>query len=222
MRDWLTSEANIVCNRSKRIEEPATRAGHHPYPSRPADDSGGQRLVLTPPSSRRIPPGFCCSVLTLHSRNDQGLSFRAGVLRVRAARAPVITGAGGSLDAELPETILAGSGMEDGLISCSDRLFSVLRTSQNPCRRACTGFVMARCHPDPYGGSCLPFRSIADAFHRQPQPPANPFADNTVDQCCTYYPLERAAPGTYVIPITATDPATGLSHSVSLTLIVTP
>lgn len=36
------------------------------------------------------------------------------------------------------------------------------------------------------------------------------------------YPLARAAPGTYAIPITATDPATGLSHSVSLTLIVIP
>jgi hypothetical protein len=35
-------------------------------------------------------------------------------------------------------------------------------------------------------------------------------------------PINRVAPGTYVVPITATDPATGLSHSVNLTLIVTP
>ena len=38
------------------------------------------------------------------------------------------TGAEGSLDAELGETILARSGMEDGLISCPIGLFSVLRT----------------------------------------------------------------------------------------------
>jgi len=35
-------------------------------------------------------------------------------------------------------------------------------------------------------------------------------------------PLQRAAPGTYVIPITATDPITGLSHSANLTVVVTP
>ncbi len=35
------------------------------------------------------------------------------------------------------------------------------------------------------------------------------------------YPLIDAAPGTYIVPITATDPATGISHSTNLTLIVT-
>ena len=35
-------------------------------------------------------------------------------------------------------------------------------------------------------------------------------------------PLQHVTPGTYVIPITATDPATGISHSANLTLIVTP
>ncbi|WP_158787504.1 Ig-like domain-containing protein [Granulicella sp. L46] len=35
-------------------------------------------------------------------------------------------------------------------------------------------------------------------------------------------PINRVAPGTYVIPITAIDPATGLSHSANLTLVVTP
>jgi hypothetical protein len=35
------------------------------------------------------------------------------------------------------------------------------------------------------------------------------------------YPLNRVAPGTYLIPITATDPATQTTHTVQLTLIVT-
>jgi hypothetical protein len=35
-------------------------------------------------------------------------------------------------------------------------------------------------------------------------------------------PINRVAPGTYVIPITATDPTTGLSHSTNLTFLVTP
>ena len=36
------------------------------------------------------------------------------------------------------------------------------------------------------------------------------------------YPVNRVAPGTYVIPITATDPGTQIAHSVNLTLVVTP
>ena len=39
----------------------------------------------------------------------------------------MLTGAEGSLDAELAETILAASGMEGGLVSHSVALFSVLR-----------------------------------------------------------------------------------------------
>lgn len=37
-----------------------------------------------------------------------------------------------------------------------------------------------------------------------------------------YYPLNRVAPGTYLIPITATDAATNAIHTVNLTLIVSP
>lgn len=41
---------------------------------------------------------------------------------------------------------------------------------------------------------------------------------------CTnlYYAIDRVAPGTYVIPITATDVSTNTSHTVSLTLVVSP
>ncbi len=41
---------------------------------------------------------------------------------------------------------------------------------------------------------------------------------------CTniYYPLNRVAPGTYSIPITATDTTTNITHTATLTLTVTP
>ncbi len=45
----------------------------------------------------------------------------------------------------------------------------------------------------------------------------------TATGCTTIaYPVNRVAPGTYVIPITATDPGTQIAHSVNLTLVVTP
>ena len=36
------------------------------------------------------------------------------------------------------------------------------------------------------------------------------------------FPVNRVAPGTYVIPITETDPGTQIAHSANLTLVVTP
>ncbi len=45
----------------------------------------------------------------------------------------------------------------------------------------------------------------------------------TATGCTTIaYPVNRVAPGTYVVPITATDPGTQIAHSVNLTLVVTP
>ena len=81
--------------------------------------------------------------------------------------APVPTGAEGSLDAELTETILARSGMEDGLILCSVGLFSVLRTSRKACRGVCMCCGMVMRHSNACGVSWPPFRSIADTLNRE-------------------------------------------------------
>lgn len=56
------------------------------------------------------------------------------------------TGAEGSLDAELAETILATSGMEGGLVSYSVGLFSALRTSISGRRRVCRQFEEGLLH----------------------------------------------------------------------------